>query len=65
VLGVQQAAGGLARVVGPLAGGFAFQQLGVPVPYAAGAVLMLCAAAVALRPGVVGTGSAVSAPSPR
>jgi MFS family permease len=38
-LGVQQAAGGLARVVGPLAGGFAFQRIGVPVPYAAGAAL--------------------------
>jgi MFS family permease len=49
VLGVQQAAGGLARVVGPLAGGAAFQHLGVPVPYLAGAVLMLVAAAVASR----------------
>jgi len=38
-LGFQQAAGGLARVVGPLAGGFAFQRIGVPVPYAAGAAL--------------------------
>ena len=47
VLGVQQAAGGLARVAGPLAGGFAFQELGVPVPYAAGAALMLCAALLA------------------
>ena len=53
VLGVQQAAGGLARVAGPLAGGFAFQELGVPVPYAAGAVLMLFAAFLALRPSVV------------
>jgi MFS family permease len=49
VLGVQQAAGGLARVVGPLAGGFLFQQVGVPVPYAAGAALMLLAAFIALR----------------
>jgi multidrug resistance protein len=38
-LGLQQAAGGLARVVGPLTGGFAFQHLGVPVPYVAGAAL--------------------------
>ncbi|HEV7888529.1 MAG TPA: MFS transporter [Acidimicrobiales bacterium] len=52
VLGVQQAAGGLARVVGPLAGGFAFERAGVPVPYAAGAALMLLAAFLALRPGV-------------
>jgi multidrug resistance protein len=48
-LGLQQAAGGLARVVGPLVGGFAFQHIGVPVPYVAGAVLaVLC---VPLVPG--------------
>lgn len=42
-LGMQQAAGGLARVIGPLAGGFAFQRLGVPIPYVAGAALaILC-----------------------
>jgi len=57
VLGVQQAAGGLARVVGPMAGGFLFQEVGVPVPYVAGAALMALAALVALRP-------AVSAPAP-
>jgi DHA1 family tetracycline resistance protein-like MFS transporter len=49
-LGLQQAAGGLARVVGPLAGGFAFQHLGVPVPYVAGAVLAaLCVPLVPKR----------------
>jgi predicted MFS family arabinose efflux permease len=48
-LGLQQAAGGLARVVGPLAGGFAFQRLGVPVPYVAGAAL--AALCVVLVPG--------------
>lgn len=52
VLGVQQAAGGLARVVGPLAGGFAFEHVGVPVPYLAGAGLMVVALAVAARVGV-------------
>jgi multidrug resistance protein len=52
VLGVQQAAGGLARVVGPLAGGLLFERAGVPVPYAAGAALMLLAAFVALQPHV-------------
>lgn len=40
VLGVQQAAGGLARVVGPLAAGAAFQHVGTPAPYLAGAALM-------------------------
>ena len=43
VLGVQQSAGALARVVGPVAGGVAFQHLGVAAPYVAGAALMLLA----------------------
>ena len=44
VLGLQQSAGGLARVVGPLAGGLAFEHLGVPSPYLLGAaVMVLCA----------------------
>ena len=47
-LGVQQSAGGLARVVGPVAGGMAFQHLGAPAPYVGGSALMLlCAAATA------------------
>ncbi|HEX2038204.1 MAG TPA: MFS transporter, partial [Acidimicrobiales bacterium] len=41
VLGVQQAAGGLARVVGPLTGGVLFEHVGVPAPYLVGAALML------------------------
>ncbi len=41
VLGIQQSAGGMARVVGPLLGGLAFQHVGVPAPYLAGAVVML------------------------
>ncbi len=46
-LGVQQSAGGLARVVGPVAGGLAFQHAGVGSPFLAGAVVMaLCALAV-------------------
>jgi multidrug resistance protein len=49
-LGVQQATSGLARVVGPVAGGVLFQRVGVASPYIAGAVVMvLCA--IALRPG--------------
>ena len=43
VLGLQQSAGGLARVVGPLVGGLAFEHLGVPSPYLLGAaVMVLC-----------------------
>ena len=45
-LGVQQAAGGLARVLGPVAGGLAFQHVGVPAPYVGGAVLVAVAALV-------------------
>ena len=46
-LGIQQSAGGLARVVGPVAGGLAFEHAGAASPYLAGAVVMaLCAAAV-------------------
>lgn len=44
VLGLQQSAGGLARVVGPIVAGLAFGHVGVAVPYVAGAVLMLAAA---------------------
>ncbi|MCU1462468.1 MAG: Tetracycline resistance efflux pump [Acidimicrobiales bacterium] len=48
-LGVQQSANGLARVVGPIAGGLLFQRVGQQSPYLAGAVVMaLCA--LALRP---------------
>ena len=39
VLGMQQSAGGLARVVGPAAGGALFQHVGVSSPYVVGAVL--------------------------
>jgi DHA1 family tetracycline resistance protein-like MFS transporter len=53
-LGVQQSAGALARVVGPAAGGFAFEHVGVSSPYFAGAALLVVA--VALLP----TGAAVA-----
>src|SRR4051812_13916156 len=44
VLGVQQSANGLARVVGPLVGGLLFERVGVGSPYLAGAAAMaLCA----------------------
>ncbi|MEA3057144.1 MAG: transporter, family, tetracycline resistance protein [Actinomycetota bacterium] len=39
-LGVAQSAGALARVVGPIAGGFLFQHVGVPAPSIAGAALV-------------------------
>ena len=46
VLGVQQAAGGLARVVGPVVGGATFAQLGPSAPYVVGAALALLAVGV-------------------
>ena len=42
-LGWQQSAGGLARVIGPIAAGALFQWAGVGWPYAVGAVLALAA----------------------
>jgi multidrug resistance protein len=39
-LGVAQSAGALARVIGPIAGGFLFQHVGVPAPSIAGAALV-------------------------
>jgi multidrug resistance protein len=50
VLGVQQSANGLARVVGPLAGGLLFERVGVGSPYLAGAAAMaFCALVLAPR----------------
>ena len=46
VLGIQQSAGGLARVVGPFAGGLLFGHVAVWTPYAAGAGLVAIAAVV-------------------
>jgi DHA1 family tetracycline resistance protein-like MFS transporter len=40
VLGAQQSAGGLARVIGPIVGGVLFQRAGVGAPYLAGAAVM-------------------------
>ncbi|MBV8161731.1 MAG: MFS transporter [Acidimicrobiia bacterium] len=50
VLGVQQSANGLARVAGPLIGGFLFDHVGVASPYVAGAALMAFCVALAARP---------------
>lgn len=48
-LGIQQAAGGLARVVGPAAGGLLFQRAGLPAPYLVGAALTVAAALLVSR----------------
>jgi len=49
VLGLQQSAGGLARVVGPAAGGLAFQHIGISAPYLAGAALLVVCVMVLSR----------------
>lgn len=48
VLGLQQSVSALARVIGPIAGGFLFGHIGVGAPYVAGAVLAMVALAVLL-----------------
>lgn len=48
-LGAQQSAGGLARVVGPIAGGFAFERIGVGAPYVGGVVLLALAVVLLSR----------------
>jgi multidrug resistance protein len=40
-LGLQQTFGGVARMIGPIAGGFAFQHLGISSPFWAGSALMV------------------------
>jgi MFS family permease len=56
VLGVQQSAGGLARVVGPLVGGALLGMTASGLPYVVGAVVCLLAAAVVVA-AVVGNRS--------
>lgn len=51
VLGVQQATGGLARVVGPVVGGVTFAQLSPSAPYVIGAALALLAVGVVATQG--------------
>lgn len=46
ILGVSQSLGSLARVVGPIMGGFLYSRVGMAAPYVAGGFLMLCASAM-------------------
>lgn len=48
-LGVQQAFGGISRVVGPVWAGFAFRDLGVPTPFWIGAAIMVGVFFIGLR----------------
>jgi multidrug resistance protein len=50
VLGFQQSAGGMARVVGPVAGTFLFQHAGIPAPYLLGVALSMVGLALVPPP---------------
>jgi multidrug resistance protein len=56
LLGLQQSSSGLARVVGPAAGGLLFEHVGVSSPYLAGAAVMAAAALLLVRGGREGIG---------
>jgi multidrug resistance protein len=67
VLGVQQAAGGMARVVGPALGGVIFGAIGAGAPYAGGAAVVGLAAlalAVARTPTTPAGPAGPAAPTP-
>jgi predicted MFS family arabinose efflux permease len=49
VMGLMQSLSSLARIVGPLWGGFAFDRLGIGMPYISGAAVMGIAAALSVR----------------
>jgi len=55
-LGVQQAFGGVSRVVGPIWAGFAFRDLGVPTPFWIGAAIMLGVFLIGLQVHPLGLG---------
>lgn len=60
-LGIQQAAGGLARVLGPIAGGLLFQHVATSAPYVGGA-LFAAAAFVVLLTQADGESSTLTGP---
>jgi len=49
VMGLTQSLNSLARIIGPLWGGFAFDRLGIGMPYISGAAVMAVAAALSIR----------------
>jgi len=63
VLGAQQSAGGLARVIGPLLGGIAFEHIGPGAPYIGGAAIV--AAVLVVLQAALGVGRQHLAPQDR
>jgi multidrug resistance protein len=49
VLGLTQSLNSLARIIGPMWGGFAYDRLGIGMPYISGAVVMAVAAALSIH----------------
>jgi predicted MFS family arabinose efflux permease len=49
VLGLTQSLNSLARIIGPMWGGFAFDNMGIGMPYISAAVIMAIASAIAIR----------------
>jgi len=49
VMGLMQSLSSLARIVGPLWGGFAFDHLGIGMPYVSGAAVMALASALSIH----------------
>ena len=48
-MGLMQSLSSLARIVGPLWGGFAFDHLGIGMPYVSGAAVMALASALSIH----------------
>jgi len=49
VMGLTQSLNSLARIIGPMWGGFAFDRLGIGMPYVSGAAVMAIAAALSIH----------------
>jgi len=49
VMGLTQSLNSLARIIGPMWGGFAFDHLGIGMPYISAAAVMAVASAISIR----------------
>jgi predicted MFS family arabinose efflux permease len=49
VMGLTQSLNSLARIIGPMWGGFAFDNIGIGMPYISAAVVMAVASAISIR----------------
>jgi predicted MFS family arabinose efflux permease len=49
VLGLTQSLNSLARIIGPMWGGFVFDNIGIGMPYISAAIVMAVASAISIR----------------